>query len=313
MTVQSTHTPAFRHEALMYASREDFLAGTLEFVRAGLDAGEPTLVVLNRDKLDMLRSALGSPSDGVCWADMTEVGGNPARIIPAWRDFVDEHGGRRVRGIGEPIWPSRSPAEIVECQRHESLLNLAFADADGFHLLCPYDTESLDDAVLDEACRSHPHLTYGDLTSESVAYRGPEQISAPFADPLPEPRTTPLVQVFQKPTLSALRRRVARYARETGFGAAASEDLALGVTEVATNSVVHGGGAGLMRLWEEDGSLICEISDGGSIDDPLAGRHAPGDGQLGGFGLWLANQVCDLVQVRSFPGGSTVRLHKRRV
>ena len=33
---------------------------------------------------------------------------------------------------------------------------------------------------------------------------------------------------------------------------------------------------------------------------------------LMGRGLWLANQVCDLVQVRSFDGVSTVRIHKRR-
>jgi prepilin-type processing-associated H-X9-DG protein len=34
----------------------------------------------------------------------------------------------RLRGAGEPIWPERRPAELVECQRHESLLNVAFAD-----------------------------------------------------------------------------------------------------------------------------------------------------------------------------------------
>jgi hypothetical protein len=32
---------------------------------------------------------------------------------------------------------------------------------------------------------------------------------------------------------------------------------------------------------------------------------------MGGYGLWLANQLCDLVQVRSFPTGSAVRLHMR--
>ena len=65
---------------------------------------------------------------------MAEIGANPACIIPAWRDFVDEcaEAGRAIRGIGEPIWADRSPAELVECQRHESLLNLAFADTRSF-------------------------------------------------------------------------------------------------------------------------------------------------------------------------------------
>ena len=76
--------------------------------------------------------------------------------------------------------------------------------------------------------------------------------------------------------------------------------------------MVHGGGGGPMRVWEEDATLICEVSDTGRIHQPLAGRERAQDGQIGGLGLWLANHVCDLVQVRSFPGGTTVRLHKRR-
>jgi hypothetical protein len=44
----------------------------------------------------------------------------------------------------------------VERQRHEALLNLAFAGAADFWLLCPYDTEALDGSVIDEAHHSHP-------------------------------------------------------------------------------------------------------------------------------------------------------------
>ena len=56
---------------------------------------------------------------------MAVLGHNPARIIPAWRDFADAHAGP-IRGIGEPIWPGRGADELVECQLHESLLNVAF-------------------------------------------------------------------------------------------------------------------------------------------------------------------------------------------
>jgi len=45
--------------------------------------------------------------------------------------------------------------------------------------------------------------------------------------------------------------------------------------------------------------------------DPLAGRRLqPADG-VGGKGLWLVNQVCDLVQTRSRQGSTTIRLHMR--
>ena len=91
---------------------------------------------------------LGADAEQVQFADMAEVGRNPARIIPAWSDFVDERAdpSRPLRGIGEPIGPDRGPAELVECQRHEMLLNLAFEDTPAFWLMCPYDTDALDPA-----------------------------------------------------------------------------------------------------------------------------------------------------------------------
>ena len=85
----------------------------------------------------------------------------------------------------------------------------------------------------------------------------------------------------------------------------------LAVAELAANSVRHGGGRGILRLWRENGSVICEIRDRGTIADPLAGRRAPTLEQLGGRGLWLANAVCDLVQVRTGPQGTAVRLHMK--
>jgi len=76
--------------------------------------------------------------------------------------------------------------------------------------------------------------------------------------------------------------------------------------------VVHGGGGGTLRIWQEDDLLICEVNDKGRIVDPMLGRERPALAQGGGHGMWLANQLCDLVQVRALPHGSAVRLHMRR-
>lgn len=304
----------FRHEALFYAGQDEFVAGTGAFVRDGLELDEPILAVLSAPKIEALRSELGSRAERVHFADMGEVGGNPARILPVWRAFVDQHRrpGRRLRGIGEPIWATRSPAELVECQHHESLLNLAFAEAPGFRLLCPYDTSALDQDVLEEASRSHPLVASNGEERESTGYRGLDEVGAPFAEPLPEPLSPPESCVFQADTLAALREFVSRRAAGAGFSAQMTADLVLAVSEVATNSVVHGGGGGILRIWRERDALLSEVSDGGLIDDPLAGRERPPPGLAGGYGLWLANQLCDLVQVRTFAAGSAVRLHKRR-
>jgi anti-sigma regulatory factor (Ser/Thr protein kinase) len=305
---------AFRHEALLYAGLDGFLESTLPFLRTAAEAGEPTLVVVSAAKIARLRDELGPTAGRIDFADMSEVGTNPARIIPAWRGFVDDHArpGRPVRGIGEPIWAQRSAAELVECQRHEALLNLAFADAADFWLLCPYDTDALDDSVIEVAHHSHPVTITDGQARQSPSYVDVEALAAPFADPLPAAPPSAHELAFTYGTLAAVRTFVAHHAAEARLGEPRAGDVMLAVNEVATNSVRHGGGQGVVRLWTEPDALICEVVDGGGISEPLAGRQRPADGQMGGHGLWLVNQICDLVQVRAFATGGVVRMHMRR-
>jgi anti-sigma regulatory factor (Ser/Thr protein kinase) len=246
--------------------------------------------------------------------DMEAFGRNPARIIPAWRDFAEAHSGssRRLRGIGEPIWPERSADELVECHLHEALLNLAFADASDFWLICPYDIEGLDQSVIGEARRTHPLVRGADGAHASADYMGAVAAAGPFAEPLPEPPVTAKELRFRARNLKAVREAVIREAAKAGLLPTRADDLALAVNELATNSIRHGGGEGTLRIWEEGGGLICEVRDRGRIEDPLVGRLAPGDDQVGGYGLWLANHVCDLVQVRSLADHSVVRVQMRR-
>src|SRR5438105_10008499 len=202
----------FRHEALFYAGKDDFVRRTGAFLRDAVEADEPALVVVDAAKIGLLREGLGEAAGGVRFADMAEVGANPARIIPAWREFVTRSAptGRRVRGIGEPIWPERTAAELAECERHESLLNFAFAGSPSWWLLCPYDTEALDPAVVEEARRTHPFVLEDGASRESADYYGLSAIGAPFAEPLPEPPASALELAFGDGPLEALRGLVGR-------------------------------------------------------------------------------------------------------
>ena len=311
--VEHRSTDGFRHEALLYAGEDGFLEGTLPWLRDAVAAGEPTLVVVSAARIARLREELGAEGEGMTFADMAQVGVNPARIIPAWREFVDAHAGqgRRLRGIGEPIWADRSADELVECQRHEALLNLAFAGAEDFWLLCPYDVDALDPDVVRKAHASHPAVVAGDETRRSDTYEDLGAVAAPFAEPLAGPPPGADTLPFAASTLASVRRLVDVRAREAGLSAMATSDLVLAVNEVATNSVRHAGGHGTLRAWQERGALICEVSDGGRLDDPLAGRRRPDFTEPGGQGLWITNQVCDLVQLRSSSDGSAVRIHMR--
>jgi anti-sigma regulatory factor (Ser/Thr protein kinase) len=305
---------AFRHEALLYAGADGFVDGAVPFIRDAVGAEEPILVMVGAAKLEMLRDALGDDARHVQMENMEEVGANPARIIPAWREFANAHadGGRWLRGIGEPIWAGRSAAELVECQRHESLINLAFGDAKLFWLVCPYDTEALPPEVIREAHCSHPVVIEGERGLASEGYRGEDAIAAPFDAPLPGPPAEAGELPFDASSLSSLRRVVAEYAHAAGISSPRSDDLVFAVNEIATNSVRHADGGGMLRVWEESGGLVCEVADGGRIDYPMVGRERPPSTQVGGQGLWLANQLCDLVQLRSFPTGNVVRVHMRR-
>ncbi len=244
--------------------------------------------------------------------DMTELGHNPARIIPAWREFVDSsrRPGRRrtaVRGVGEPVWSGRRDVELVECQLHEALLNVAVAPDEPLWLRCPYDVSRLAAGTVALAQHSHPSVVECGDHRGSTSYGGVAHIEEIFGGELPEPPKGHVARAFTATGLTELRRAVDDQCRVHGVLGDRADDLALAVTELATNSLRHGGGHGQWRSWRDDGALICEISDSGTIVDPLVGRRAPGPDDEGGRGVWMANQLCDLVQVRSSARGTVVR------
>jgi anti-sigma regulatory factor (Ser/Thr protein kinase) len=269
-------------------------------------------VVVSSRKIDLLRRQLGAEAAQVTFADMEDVGTNPARIIPAWTDFVEAHRGRRVRGIGEPVWAGRSPAETVECQRHEELLNVAFGAAVDFSLLCPYDSSTLGADVVAEARRSHPWLRDDGRPVRSDDYLGSEAWAAPCSEPLPDPPTSSSLHAFGQGSLEGLRSLVLSEAMRQGLGEKLAGDAVTAVNEVASNSLRHGGGSGVLRMWASGDDFVCEVSDEGVIGTPLVGRVRPRIDAPGGRGLWMVNQLCELVQVRSSSSGTTVRMHLRR-
>ena len=117
---------------------------------------------------------------------------------------------------------------------------------------------------------------------------------------------------FGANSLGAVRRFAMNNATDSGLNDMQIADLVLVVNELATNSLRHGGGRGVLRMWSEPESVICEVRDDGHVDQPLVGRVRPTTQRENGRGLWLANQLCDLVQLRTSPQGTVVRMHMRR-
>ena len=300
---------AFRHVGFFYRTAAEYADTVAGFLAAGLAAGEPAFAALPPDKSSLIADALGADAARVEFADMTEIGRNPARIIPRVHAFAGQHAGRRVRYVGEPIWASRSPAELREATKHEALINLAFAGADA-EILCPYDIAALGPAVVADARRTHPLLLSDGHPGTSPDYAVPLHLPSSCSRPLPAPPYIAMSYTYRT-DLSRVRALVLKHAKEAGLPDARANDLVLAVSEAAANTLRHTRSSGTLTIWNDVDEIICEIHDEGVITDPLAGRRRPPANALGGHGLWLVHQVCDLVELRSDSTGTTIRMHMR--
>lgn len=298
----------FKHDALFYASAYRYCEGVAEFLEHG-DYDGPALVAVPPTNLELLREYLDGDAPNVGFVDMSALGANPSRIIPTVRAFVDSNADQPVRFVGEPIWAGRTPAELAEATRHEALINLAFADTNA-HILCPYDTRRLDAQVLADAERTHPDVITTDGQWSSPHYMDPITFSAGERWPLEPAPAHAETLAFDE--LIQPREFTQRHAQSVDLDAQRTADLVLAVNEVCVNSIRHADGHGTLRIWPTETSLICEVRDTGTITNPLADRRYPHPNQLGGRGFYLTHHLCDLVEIRSTSGSTTVRLHIRR-
>ncbi|MFE2147014.1 anti-sigma factor RsbA family regulatory protein [Streptomyces sp. NPDC059456] len=350
MNGSASTTPGdFVHPALFYQGEAEYLAGVGGFVRAALAADEPVFVAVPGPRMDALRESLDAGAAGVSWADMRQLGRNPGRILAALQDFADRQGDRPARIVGEPIWPGRTQAEVLEATRHEALINTAFAGRRAT-VLCPYDVLGLPSPVVSDARRTHPTVMADGKSLPSPEYADPASVGADCDRPLPEPDGGAPALAYGVGQLGEVRAYTEAWARGTALGAARRGDLILAVSEAAANSLAHGGGSGSLRLWSSagagEGAVFRERGPrggpqaggtapppgggagsrgggpragggaraappaGGRLADPLAGRRRPSLASVdGGRGLWMIHQLCDLVEIRSSGSGLTLRMH----
>jgi anti-sigma regulatory factor (Ser/Thr protein kinase) len=282
----------FQHDAFVYASDEEFVRLAVPFVRAGLAAGETVVAVVPAERIALLRAALGAEHTQVRFIDMIVAGGNPARLIPLWRDALAQDPGVPLRGLGEAAYAGRSATEYDEVLLHEALTDIAFADDRPFQLLCCYEASvGIDPTSTHSGADALAEKTFRTPLSD-VPDRG-ERWEFGLAD------------------LGNVRSWVNAQASSYGVLRDRLDDLALALHEICTNSIRFGGGRGTLSVWVANGALICDVADQGRIDDLLVGRVLPPLDGLGGRGVWLANQLCDLVQLRSGDDFTQVRLHTR--
>src|SRR5437588_2832542 len=299
----------FVHEALFHRSKRQAVTAVREFVSDGIGAGEDALVAMRPEMLDRLHPQLTAYSDSISFEDITTVGVNPARILARICEWMAERDSC-PRVVTEPLWPGRRAAERTEVMRHEALVNLALRDT-GARLLCVYGDEALDAKGAQAVERTHPHVT------------GPgpgRRASASFVDPEEELRITerrlappeePVEELTVTEDLHAVRRRVASSSPASALPARCREEFVLAVNEAATNALKYDAPPRTVRLWRSGSYVVGEVAGQGEIADLMAGRRPPPATAVEGRGLWMVNQLCDLVEVRNYDSQATLRMHMR--
>jgi anti-sigma regulatory factor (Ser/Thr protein kinase) len=297
----------FRHVAWFYRTADEYVAGVSEFATAGACAGEPTMIAVPAGRLP----PGWSPADravGALRLDVEVLGRNPSRMVPVLRAFAADHPEQRVRVVAELAWPGRSAPELGEVARYEMLMDLAFADSP-VSMLCPYDPAGLPGSVTAAVRASHPWVRQAGHDVRSRDYDAAAALRARFG-PLPvPPEATSLSYRYD---LRPVRAFVAAEAARAGLAETRRTDLVIAASEVAANTLKHTDSGGIVRIWVTSDEILCQFEDAGYIDDPLAGYGRPSGDMPGGQGLWLVNQVCDLAEIRTGAGGTTIRLHMFR-
>lgn len=290
-----------------YDSDEGFLRLAVPRVRRALAEGRRVLVAAGPARLDRLREALGDDAALIDAREAASWYAHPQRTLAACHEYAT---GRRTLLVGEPPWPEHDEVALREWIRYESVLNTALAGLET-GALCFYDLRTAPEGVLRYAAMTHPLVCGPGGVTASPGFVPPGALVLDGdRAPLPEPPARARTVAFTAPRLRQLRHAVAEYAAGAGMDGDRVSALVLSVSEIAANSVEHGAGHGLLRMWTSGGDVVCEISDpGGPLEDPLAGYLPPEPESPRGYGLWISRQLCDLVELRSAGGSLRVRLH----
>ena len=307
-----------RHQAMIGRDSAECVESLLAFVEDGLRRGEAVSIGLSAGLGRRLGRILGTQRL-VAYFDMTELGRNPGRIIGAMLDFARTHAGGAqatpdragppLRYVSEPLWAGRSDAERAETARHEALVEAALTGAPAT-VLCVYNADRLDADAIACAERMHPVVIADGEPRASAEYAGRGVVPSLCDRPL-APVPTGAARLGYRDDLRAVRDTVTSCAAEAGLAPGRTTDLVLAVSEVAANTLRHTEQPGTLCVWRSGGEIICQVTDSGQITDPLVGRRRPAADSFRHGGLWVVNQVCDLVELRSGPDGTTVRMHVR--
>ncbi|WP_051712498.1 sensor histidine kinase [Spirillospora albida] len=312
LTKGGAATRGLIHRALVYGSERDFAETVVPCLREGRRAGDALVAIVAPERADLLRAELDpGTARAIEFIDAAEWFTGPMATLAAYYDRTREQWWPRGRLLllAEPPWAGRSPLEIREWHRHESLLNAAFAGSPST-FLCAYDAR-LPGAVLDEVPRTHPELSGPRGSTPSGRFTDPAGYYAECnAEPLAPPPAHAAERGFTSGGLPGLRAFLQAEAVRLGLPEQRSLSFVLAVNEVATNIIREGGGQGRLWVWAAGGELVCDVVDPlSALSDRFLGYAPPTGPRRGEAAMWAVRRLCHIVEIRSGASGTVIRMH----
>jgi anti-sigma regulatory factor (Ser/Thr protein kinase) len=294
-----------RHNALVYESKDEYLARAVPFLKAGIEAGEGAVVAHTKPGLAMMREALGPEAARVTFVDVSAAYTRPARTLAAYHQVYVEQLRKTptLRAVAD-VQFGPDPNEWDLWTGYEAVFNRSFGHLPAW-VLCSYDANGTPDPIIEGVWQTHPEVVAGDSLKRSDHYEDPGHLLrriTPAPAPLPGLQPIPFGSGAED-----LREQLARELAADKISEAQSLDLLLAATEIANNAIQYGGGIREVRVGRARGRFVCEIVDrGDGFDDPAAGYLAPREGI--GAGLWVARQLTWRIEFFHSPTGFTTRI-----
>jgi CheY-like chemotaxis protein len=184
-----SHGHGCRHEALVYSSADELVAGAVPFLRQGLARDEELLVVLKDANRAVLEQALGDDVAQIEFADALAWYQSPKHAFQQYVRYIDDRlggGASRVRVVAEVVWPqSSATADIAGWKRYEAGISAAMASVP-VSFICTYDTQELPTGILIDAQRTHPVLRTATGARPSPHYTPSAAFVRALEDEVPE-------------------------------------------------------------------------------------------------------------------------------
>ncbi|HZG91250.1 MAG TPA: ATP-binding protein [Pseudonocardia sp.] len=300
-----------QHVAAFFRSPADLRGQLLPMVVSALRSGSAVATAVTPATEGAIHDELGSPPglvvlsqpDGRDAGSGQTLAGRRARELRSLTAAT----GRPVTMISEHA-PRLDGADGTFWTELDAAFNIALAELP-VTLTCFFPELPLHREVLDGARRNHPLLLVGGEHRHNPHHLGPRAVLAEQPAPAPALLGPPEVRL----SFGAWQLHEVRNAVEEALLAAAvpherAEDVVLAVNEVATNAVEHGDAKAELSIWIGADGVTCEVTDAGSLRDPLPGLQAPHSSNPRGRGVWIARQLCDWLHVWTDGTGTHVRM-----